>query len=239
MSAKSAEAVARELWAEMESMVQPYATGVVAVPELIERTAFFPGGLGLWMEKGAVLTQFPVRQIMVVGQDFNTLAKYEAARALKSEVGSSRTWQNLQRVFARFNIPLQRCFFTNVYMGLRAVGPETGRFPGARDPAFVDRCINFFQRQMIVARPKLILTLGWEPLRVLAPRVFGIKAPATLSACDEIYSPVHFPHGDGAVVALTHPSLYNANVFRRRYAGFVGIEAEKAMVDAARSVVRW
>jgi len=101
MSAKSAEAVARELWAEMESMVQPYATGVVPVPELIERTAFFPGGLGLWIEKGAFLTEFPTRQIMVVGQDFNTLAKYEAARVLKSEVSSSPTWQNLQRVFAR------------------------------------------------------------------------------------------------------------------------------------------
>jgi hypothetical protein len=165
MSATSAESIATELWVEMHSTVQPYPTGVVAVPEPIERTAFFPGGLGLWMEERAVLNEFPTAQIMVVGPDFNTVATYECARALKSEVGSSRTWQNLRRIFELFNIPLQCCFFTNVYMGLRAIGRETGRFPGARDPAFVDRCINFFRRQMVVARPKLILTLGLEPLR--------------------------------------------------------------------------
>jgi uracil-DNA glycosylase len=235
MHQNSRESVARELWIEMNSTIPPYPPGVVAVPEPIERTAFFPGGLGLWMEERSASSQLSMGQIMVVGQDFNTVAAYNCARLLGSEVDSSRTWQNLRRVLAQFNVPLECCFFTNVYMGLRAGGPETGRFPGVRDAAFVDRCIGFFTRQITFVRPKLVLTLGLEPLRALAPRIFRIKAPSTLSACDQVYGPLRLPHGDVTVVALTHPSLYYANVGRRRYAGFAGIEAEKAMVDCARS----
>src|SRR5207248_9450617 len=91
----NAEGVARELWAELDSVVPPYPAGIVAVPQPIEGTAFFPGGLGLWMEGRGVSSEFPAGQIMVVGQDFNTVATYNRARLLQSEVGTSRTWQNL------------------------------------------------------------------------------------------------------------------------------------------------
>ena len=82
MGAK-AEAIAKELWGEIDSTIPPYPAGVVPVPEPIERTAFFPGGLGLWMEECGVSSEFPTGQIMVVGQDFNTVATYNRARALK------------------------------------------------------------------------------------------------------------------------------------------------------------
>src|SRR5438067_182579 len=186
----NAEAVARELWAEVDSIVPPYPAGIVAVSQPIEGTAFFPGGLGLWREGRGSSSEFPTGQIMVVGQDFNTVGTYNRARTLKSEVDISQTWQNMRRVFGLFDIRVECCFFTNVYMGLRAAGPETGRFPGARDPAFVDRCVAFFGRQVTVARPRLIITLGLEPIRVLARCMLGIKAPSTLSACNRIYKPV-------------------------------------------------
>jgi hypothetical protein len=38
---------AEELWNEL-SAVAPYPEGVLAVPEPIVGTAFFPGGFGLW-----------------------------------------------------------------------------------------------------------------------------------------------------------------------------------------------
>ncbi|MGH9627870.1 MAG: hypothetical protein ACRD7E_05970, partial [Bryobacteraceae bacterium] len=154
MSSHAGASVAQTLWVEMASMVTPYPAGVVAVPEPIQGTAFLPGGLGLWLNGNDALRPFPNDQIMVVGQDFNTLATYEVARKLGSEVNSSSTWRNIRRIFRELNVPLQNCFFTNFYMGLRAAGPETGRFPGARDREFVKRCVRFFERQMEVARPK-------------------------------------------------------------------------------------
>lgn len=239
MKPKSGIAIARELWDEMKSSLPPYPAGVAAVPEPIERTAFFPGGLGLWMEGHDVEFEFPTGQCMVVGQDFNTVKTYCRAREAKSEINSSRTWQILRRLLATFSIPMQSCFYTNAYMGLRASGPETGRFPGAHDAPFVDRCSAFFARQLAVAQPKLILMLGMEPLRVLGPRLFRIKSPRMISVCETIYAPLRFGYGNVAVVVLTHPSLYHANVGRRRYGGFAGVEAERAMVRDAKTAVAW
>lgn len=223
-------AVARTLWNEMEGMVAPFPAGVSAVPEPIEGTAFFPGGLGLWLEEADGNCNFPTGGCMVVGQDFNTVATYERARQQRSLVGSSQTWRVLSRLLIRFSIRPESCFYTNAYMGLRAAGRETGRFCGARDNDFVNRCAIFFSRQLAVARPRLILILGMEPLRMLGPRLFGIKAPPTLTACDSFYPRVCLGYGDAAIVVLTHPSLYSANVGRRRYLHLVGADAEAAMV---------
>ena len=174
---------------------------------------------------------------MVVGQDFNTVTTYEQALQNRSEIGSSQTWHVLRRLLVEFNIRPERCFYTNAYMGLRAAGPETGRFCGARDSGFVNRCAVFFSRQLAVARPRLILMLGMEPLRMLGPRLFGIKAPRTLMACDNFYPRVTLDYGDAAIVVLTHPSLYYANVNRRRYLRLVGADAEAAMVRDAVSAI--
>ena len=168
---------------------------------------------------------------MVVGQDFNSVAAYNRALALGSEIDVSPTWRNLRTVLAAANIPMEQCFFTNVYMGLRAVGRETGRFPGCRDKSYVSRCMAFLDRQMALARPKMILTLGLEPLRVIGT-VFNVIVPKSLAACAQVYGPVLLPHGQTVLVALTHPSLYHANVHRRRYRGLIGAKAEQAMLQA-------
>lgn len=214
----------------------PYPRGVVAVPEPIAGTAFFPGGLGLWLEEDNAHQPLP-KDFMIVGQDFNTLATYERARILGSEANSSATWRNIRKIFPELNIPLTDCFFTNIYMGLRAEGRETGRFPGARDRNFVERCAAFFRRQMEAVQPKIILTLGMEPLRVLGSEVFGFTVPRRLFLCDRIYGPFLAKHGEVAVVPLTHPSWYLRNVARRRFCGETGIAAEIAMVQAAKSLV--
>ena len=220
----------------MASLVGPYPPGVLRVPEPIGGTAFFPGGLGLWLEGDNALQHFP-RDFMVVGQDFNTFATYERARTAKSEVDSSPTWRNIRKIFPMLEVPLSDCFFTNVYMGLRARGPETGRFPGANDRRYADRCVTFFRRQIEVARPRIIVTLGLEPLRFLGRRVFGFRPPDAMSRCDRIYAPLAVAHGETALVALTHPALYFANVGRRRFGAHAGAEAERAMVRAAKALI--
>lgn len=220
---------AEQLWSEIRAAVSPFPSGVLDVPAPIRGTAFFPGGLGLWFEENAAIFPFPDGQIMVVGQDFNSAVTYERAWKIGTEVESSATWRGLRTLLLASGVSLDRCFFTNVYMGLRDGGPETGKFPGARDKHFTQRCITFFRRQLEIVRPRLILTLGLEPLQVLAQNVFDLRVPKTLAACIEKYS-VPLPHGDATVVALTHPSFYHANVWRRKYAGLAGMDAEKAMI---------
>jgi len=223
------ETPAKLLWLEMKKAVSPFPKGVEEVPAPIRGTAFFPGGLGLWSENGKPV-EFPAGQIMIVGHDFNSKRAYEEAVELGTEIDISRTWQVLRELLGNFGISPDRCFFTNVYMGLRQAEPETGTFPGARDPNFVTRCVNFFKRQLEVARPKLILTLGAAPFRVLAKNfIIHETTPKTLTACSKIYT-VSLGYGDATFVALTHPSFYGMNVTRRRYGQLAGRDAEKAMI---------
>ena len=217
------------LWGQSRTF-RDWPQGVVPVPQPIQGTAFFPGGHGLLLDgTGKTPTT------MVVGQDFNTMATYEKARQSGSEFDSSTTWRNIRIVFPQLGLALRECFFTNFYMGLREHGPETGRFPGARDPAFVQCCTRFFESQIEVIKPRLILTLGLAPLQAIAKEIFHLPAPKTLAACDGIYQGLPAAHGSVSLVALTHPSLYFANIRRRRYLGHQGLAAERAMIQQAES----
>ena len=228
---QSVESKAKSLWAEMSETFPPYPKGVVPVPERIRGTAFFPGGLGLWLdEHGNAEPEIP--EVMVVGQDFNTLASYENARKAGSEIKTSRTWLNIEKIFPKLGLSFRHCYCTNFYMGLRENGPETGLFPGARDPEFVQRSARFFERQMEVMKPKLIVTLGLAPLAALGKHVFHVPTPPTLSRCVDVYRDLPAAHGRVALVALTHPSLYFANVGRRRFQSHLGQDAEREMVQS-------
>ena len=218
------------LWREMNSVIGPYPDKVVAVHRLIPGTAFFPGGLGLWMPD-EIPPEIPTEQVLIVGQDFNSLAVHERAFESRSEVGTSITWKNLLKILDSSNLAPDRCFFTNFYMGLRRVGPETGKFPGARDKGFASRCLKFFHRQLEILRPKLIITLGLEPLRALAKPIFNLPVPEALYHCAEIFPSVKLPHGVAVVVALMHPSARKADVGRRTYHALEGIDAQRSMIE--------
>jgi hypothetical protein len=230
---------AEELWSRHHPP-QGYPTGVIGVPEPIPGIAFFPGGYGLWRED---LTQplptFPVGGVMVLGHDFHSKTGYEASLARGREAASQPTWRNLTVLLERAGIPFTRCFFTNVYMGLRDDGSTTGPFPGAKDPVFVAHCVAFLREQLAAQRPSLILTLG-----INAPAILGTQS-ADLAAwtrrrglkhLDE-NSPVRqgvsfqgLPGLATTVVALTHPSQRAASVRHRRYGGEDGAAAELAML---------
>lgn len=213
-----------ELWKEMRDTFRTWPAGVVPVPAPITGTAFFPGGLGYYVgEPGEC-------DVMVVGQDFNTKAKYCIARREGSEMKSSQSMKNLVKVFEKLELSLGRCFFTNFYMGLRADGPETGPFPGGRDAAFTRRCAEFFRRQMASVKPRIIVTLGLAPLQRVGKDVFGLEIPNTLSACSTVYKGLSAPDGKVTLVGITHPSLYDANVGKRRFLGKTGKDAEIAMI---------
>lgn len=216
-----------------------YPAGVVPVPGPIGGLAFFPGGHGLWNARpDAPLPAFPVGGIMVLGHDFHSETGYAKSLALGGEPLTLPTWGNMLRLFRTVGVPLDRCFFTNLYMGLRAGSATTGEFPGARDAAFVAHCQAFFLEQLRVQRPSLILTLG-----VHVPPVIGRLSPelASWSAgrglrhlnTGPVRTDVGFegvPDLRTTVVALIHPSLRHASLRYRRYGVDASVDPEVAML---------
>jgi len=190
----------------------------------------------------------PTEGVMVLGHDFHSLNAFKETLARGGEVvigadGEPQShvpsWTNLLGMLKEFGIPPERCFFTNAYMGLRDANLATGKFPGARDATFVERCRTFLELQLRAQRPRLILTLGqWVPsfLAPLAERLSDWKSLTSLNAIDRagpVRHEVRFNGNDMApcsVVCLTHPSFRPLNVKKREYGGSKGGDAEHKMV---------
>jgi hypothetical protein len=238
------------LFARMSS-VEPYPQRVVPVPARIPGVAFFPGGAGLWRaSSGCPLPDMPIGGVMVLGHDFHSKTGFHESLAQGSEVPdvatngyrTPATWVNLRAFLKDADIPLERCFFTNAYMGLRMGVGKTGRFPGSRDPRFISRCRAFLIDQISVQRPRVILTLGtWVP-GFVAPSAPKLKAwararsVAAIDAAGGVHHDVwltELPEFSCSVVALTHPSLRGPNVHRRQFGELRGHEAELAMISEA------
>jgi len=164
-----------KLWHE-HAPASGYPPGVVPIPTPIAGTSFFPGGYGLWNPTNCThIPPFPAGEIMVLGHDFHSEAGYHASLRRGYESPQQPTWRNLVALLTQAGIPLKTCFFTNVYMGLRAGTQTIGPFPGARNAAFVLHCRRFLLRQLEVQRPRLILTLGIVAPYVLASLSEGLK----------------------------------------------------------------
>jgi uracil-DNA glycosylase len=228
----------RLLWRDMSS-VEPYPTGVRAVPEQIAGTSFFPGGTGLWCENAQVVPPMPVGGVMLLGHDFHSVAGYEWSRKNIAENLESPTWRNLLALLRAVPVALESCFFTNAYMGLREGARTTGPFAGACDAAYVARCRGFLIRQLQVQRPHLILALGTAVppfLAALSPHLAQWKTWNNFRALDAarlcVIQSASFPAANHVcgVVALTHPCLRGSNVFRRRWRAYKGDRGELEMV---------
>jgi hypothetical protein len=221
-----------------------YPEGVLEVPAAIRGTAFFPGGYGLWgAEAGRSLPDFPFRGVMVLGHDFHSEVGYRASVKAGRESVKQPTWRNLIRLLTCADIPLDRCFFTNYYMGLRAGAASTGRFPGADDESFVRHCQSFLIDQLRTQRPRLLITLGVHvPFAIssLSPYLddWGLRRGFRhLDAVGPMRDGVRFrgiPDFAMTIVALIHPSQRQASLHHRRYAQTTGDAAELAMLRRAR-----
>lgn len=220
-----------------------YPSGVVPVPAPIHGLAFFPGGYGLWGSTAdEPLPSLPVNGVMVLGHDFHSEKGYAKSFQLGGEPETLPTWRNLLKLLRDVEIKPERCFFTNLYMGLRAGTATTGVFPGAASSSFVTHCEQFLLEQIRVQRPALILTLG-----VHVPPVVGRLSPELevwalgrglrhLDSVGPVQTNVTFENIDGwgtTVVALSHPSLRDASVRHRRYRGEEKHAAEVRMVRDA------
>ena len=233
---------AKQLWNELAEHAD-YPPGVLRVREAIRGTAFFPGGYGLVSTNSADdLPPFPFQGVMIVGHDFHSEQGYEKSLALGGEPESQPTWRNLLWILRKADLPPDRCFFTNFFMGLRRGSITTGPFPGAVSDTFVGYCRKFLLRQVSVQMPRLILTLGIQTpyfMSELSPELSdwrGGKGLKHLDARGALQRGVTFPSLPSyttTVVALTHPCCWHASVRYRQFQDARGADAELKMLREA------
>jgi ribosomal-protein-alanine N-acetyltransferase len=204
-------------------IVAPYPHSVKPVEKVMNLTAFFPGGSGLWLEEGS--TEIP--SILVLGQDFSTVNDYN--RMLRNEIKdlACATWRNLIVLFKEANIDLNECFFSNVFMGLRDTNDIMGEFPGFKDKDFVKRNLMFLEIQIETIKPRLIITLGKYAAEMVSRLSdSGLERWLKWKALREpdigFVRNVNFKEHRCSCVALEHTSMRNSNVKRRKYANMSG-----------------
>lgn len=228
----------------------PYPKGVAPMPRYLGGPGFFPGGTGL--TDAAVegpLPPWPLSGVMIVAHNFDCEAGY--ARALNMPPLAhardiSVTRRTLDRLLTEAGIPLEQCFYTNAYVGLKEGDNSVGVFPGSHNEDFVRRCQDFLLAQVQLQQPQLMLSLGGDVLRFLArwESVHGLyrawagaRTTRNLDVRGTALVPdIHFPHvpHPTTVVALTHPAIWASNVRWRCYSSgdttYEGAAAEKALL---------
>ena len=156
--------VVQQLLNSMTERVTRYHTAVVPISnsanDLIPRTAFFPGGCGLWRGEnafGEMPSTFPANSIIVVGHNFDILTAFERTKARGGEANGP-FWQNLLGMLNTAGLKPEECFYTNALMGLKNDGSSTGPMP--RVPGYIDQCKGFLKDQVAIVQPRALLALG-------------------------------------------------------------------------------
>lgn len=160
---RKAEAVIVQLLKAMDDTVLSYHPTVVrtnsTVEGLIQGTAFFPGGAGLWRGSqnfGEMPEGFPESPIMFVGHNFDSQLAYERSLSNGGEV-SGHFWSRLRGMLKAAGLCSERCFFTNALMGLKP-GSALGPMPSVA--GYKDECRAFLARQVEIVDPSTIVALG-------------------------------------------------------------------------------
>jgi hypothetical protein len=215
------------------NLVEPYPPMVTAIPKPLTDTAFFPGGDGLWKES----TSDKVPFIMVLGQDFSTEKIFGKMQDGLTNDLKLPTWKNMLNLFAEAGISPEDCFFSNVFMGLRQTESIVGPFPGLMDKEFVARSLKFLEFQLSSLKPKIIITLGNSPTKLLSQLSNELGSwqenKAFKNENEGFKKDVKFPQHTSHCVAIEHPSMRNSNVKRRKYIHYSGHAAEVEMLKAA------
>ncbi len=214
--------------------VEPYPDAVAPVTEMVDTTAFFPGGKGLWTETETDV--FP--SILVLGQDFSNVRIYEEMQKGNTEDLNCPTWKNIIKLFSQTRMNISDCYFSNVFMGLRKTESMTGRFPGFKNNEFVQRNIDFLAVQIDLLKPKMIITLGIHAAIMLGKLSQNDLQEWKLAErfqdiSTSIKQNVVFGSHKCTCVSLVHPCMRHVNVRKRSYMQFVGNDAEIQMLNDA------
>jgi hypothetical protein len=125
---------------------------------------------------------------MFVGNNFGTIEQYDALQSTVCEFtpdvtrrSENKTWWDLWNVvLPESGIPIERCFFTNAYLGAIETDPEraakgkktknVGALRAERD--YRNACICALAAQVRIAEPRLVVLLGGH-----APKAFAQAFP--------------------------------------------------------------
>jgi hypothetical protein len=130
------------------------------IDDLIQGTAFFPGGCGLWCGAelgGEMPDAFPVAPIMLVAHNFDSISSFERSKACGGEADSFLWRDVLVPLVTAANIELGNVFFSNALMGCKP-GSATGDMPSV--PGYEDQCREFLAKQIEIVEPRIVVALG-------------------------------------------------------------------------------
>ncbi len=215
--------------------------GILPVPQVIPGPAFFPDGRGLVANDRSLGITLPVGGVMVLGHNYGTVADHRTYTAARGEIEGSPTWIGLRKLLQGSGIPLDRCFFTNAYVGLLDRPSGIGPHPGHRDQDFLEGCRQILVTQILLQRPRLILVLGrFVPsfLSGMAPTLADWKRTRTFARLDAA-GPLRradFGGHEAIVAVLTHTSMRGSNVHRRSYLDDTGLLVEQALLRDAKAM---
>jgi uracil-DNA glycosylase len=210
-----------------------YPEFMIQVCDEINGRAFFPVGKGTFNCDHLISN----KKIMVLGQDFDCEKNY---LPMKENIKTNATWRNLLKFLDEAGIDREDCFFTNSIMGIRRGSKGTGKSPAFKDKLFIGECRELLRDQIKLQSPKLILVLG----KYVAEFISGLSAYldcwkhiqnfAFVDQEGNQVRTIELPDSNKcSLVLLTHPSYRYANVGKRRYADFIGQDAELNMVRDA------
>ncbi len=236
-------AVSPDFFSKMSQLIPAtqYPVGVIPIPEKrIAGTAFFPGGSGLYLEdRNPSSLAFPFGGAMILGHNFDSELSFETSLKQGKEALKTGTWGPLIKLLHDAELPLEKCFFTNAYMGL-CQGANSLKYRGRSDGPFSQACSQFLATQIATQRPRLIVTLGLYVPPFLA-RLSANLAPWSrrqLHLKDIDNAPIVFeaafegnyavPH-HANVVAIAHPSFPN-NRKRQPHGFSSGREGEVELI---------
>lgn len=157
---------------------------------LIDGTAFFPAGCGLWRGEdphGPLPEHFPETPIMFVGNNWSN-EKYfigDRIRGIESDIKHpTGFWGSFRLYLEVCKIDPRECFMTNALMGfLPDEAPSEGELQGA-GCNFRSECRHFFDEQVRIVRPRMIVAMGnhaQSELRDLASKI-NVPHPSSLRA---------------------------------------------------------
>jgi hypothetical protein len=164
----TAVAFAETLRARMNSTVTDYGE-ILRIDRVIDGTAVFPGGTGLWRSRephGALPSVAPQAPFFILAHNFDKYSNYCKSLDRGCEDLDADFWAFLLLYLRGANIEPSECFFTNAIMGLqtkRAQGPLLGG--GSK---FDAQCQHFLQEQIDFTAPRAIIVLGDRTKKRLA-----------------------------------------------------------------------
>jgi uracil-DNA glycosylase family 4 len=154
------EVVVADLFQDMESTVTAYGPGVIRATRLVDGTAFFPGGIGLWRglePHGETPFFFPKSPIMILGHNFDKVAALEASWLRGIGLMDGPTWLVLRRYLEAAEVDKLDCFFTNVFVGLQPIR-SIGNMVAAEE--YKEQCRTFLHKQIKRVKPRIVVILG-------------------------------------------------------------------------------